>query len=147
MPPDPAVLATYFHDISDNELLDRCRSGSLTEDAQSIAYSELAARGLGIPAADAVPEKNIQYEGDFETVAQLFNPLNAYVVAGCLEAAGIPTVVADTNLVHLNSLLAIAVGGVRIRVPAARTTEAEEVIAAYYRGDFALLDDDESFRE
>ncbi|MDO8989742.1 MAG: hypothetical protein Q7U91_08915 [Sideroxyarcus sp.] len=40
-----------------------------------------------------------------------------------------------------------AVGGVRIRVPAARAAEAREVIAAYHRGDYALSEDDDSYRE
>ena len=144
---DPLELAKYLHDISDEELLHRCRDGSLTEEAQSIAEAELASRGLNPPAPIAPQTENFPYEGDYEIVAQLFNPTDAYVLAGCLEAAGIPTVVADTNLCQVHSLLTIAVGGVRIRVPAARAAEAKSVIAAYYRGDFALPDDDDSYRE
>jgi hypothetical protein len=144
---DPVALAKHFHDISDGELLHRCSSGSLTDVAQSIAYAELVSRGLNLPDTVTPQEEHAPYEGDFETVAQLLNPIDAYVIAGCLEAAGIPPVVADTNLVQLNSLLAIAVGGVRIRVPAAYTAEARNVIEAYYRGDFALPDDDGSYRE
>jgi len=144
---DPVELAKHFHDISDEELLHRCSDGSLTQIAQSIADAELAARGLKLPAPVTIQEEIFPYEGDFETVAQLLNPTDAYVLAGCLEAAGIPTVVADTNLVQVHSLLAIAVGGVRIRVPAARADEAKKVIAAFHRGDFALPDDDDSYRE
>jgi hypothetical protein len=144
---DLLELAKHFHDITDEELLHRCSSVSLTETAQSIAYAELASRGLNLPNTVAAQDESVPYEGDFETVAQLLNPIDAHVIAGCLEAAGIPTVVADTNLVQVNSLLAIAVGGVRIRVPAARTAEAREVIAAFHRGDFALSDDDDSYRE
>ena len=50
-------------------------------------------------------------------------------------------IVADANLVQTNSLWSIAVGGVRIRVPEMRVGEAEEVIAAFNRGDYALADD------
>lgn len=148
MDKDPPALAKYFHDISDRELLRRCSTGSLTDVAQSVAYAELVSRGLALPATfTSAPEETEPYEGDFETVAQLLNPIDAFLIAGCLEAAGIPPVVADTNLVQLNSLWAIAVGGIRIRVPAARVAEAKEIIAAFHRGDLALPDDDESYRE
>lgn len=144
---DPLALARHFHDISDGELLHRCSAGSLTEEARSIAYAELVSRGLNIPDTITPQNECAPYEGDFAAVAQVLNPIDAYLIAGCLEAAGIPAVVADTNLVQLNSLLAIAVGGVRIRVPAARVAEARNAIAAYHRGDFALAEEDESYRE
>lgn len=144
---DPLELEKYFRDISDEELLHRCNDGSLTEAAQSIADAELTSRGLKLPVLVTTPDESVPYEGDFETVAQLLNPMDANVLSGCLEAAGNPTVVADTNLVQLNSLLAIAVGGVRIRVPAARVAEAKDVIKAFNRGDFALPDDDDPYHE
>lgn len=83
----------------------------------------------------------------FATVAQLLNPTEAYLLAGCLQAAGIAAVVADANLIQANYLLAIAVGGVRILVPTARASDAAAVIAAFNRGDYALADDDQSYRE
>ncbi len=82
-------------------------------------------------------------EGDFVTVAQFLNPTEAHIVCSCLEAAGVPAVVADANLVQMNSLWAVAFGGVRIRVPSTRATEAKEVIDAFNRGDFALPEEDE----
>ena len=82
-------------------------------------------------------------ESDFVTVAQFLDPTEAHIVCSCLEAAGVPAVVADANLVQLNSLWAVAFGGVRIRVPSARATEAREVIEAFNRGDFSLPDEDE----
>ena len=89
----------------------------------------------------------MEYEGDFVTVAQFLNPTDAHIVCSCLEAAGVPAVVADTNLVQMNSLWAIAMGGVRIRVPANRVKEAEEVIEAFNRGDFELPDDEMNSNE
>ncbi len=76
--------------------------------------------------------------GDFETVAQFLDPIEAQLACSCLEAAGVPATVADANLVQTNSLWAIAVGGVRVRVAASRLAEAREVLAAFDRGDFAL---------
>jgi len=75
------------------------------------------------------------------TVAQFLNPTDAYIVCSRLGASGVPAVVADSNLVQMNSLWAVAVGGVRIRVPENRVAEAKEVIEAFNRGDFALPDD------
>lgn len=87
---------------------------------------------------------NGEYEGDFVTVAQFLNPTDAHIVCMCLEAAGIDAVVADANLVQTNSLWAVAVGGVRIRVTESRVAEAKEVIDAFNRGDFAIPEDDDS---
>jgi hypothetical protein len=64
-----------------------------------------------------------------------------------LEAAGVPAVVADANLVQMNSLWAIALGGVRVLVPASRVAEAKDVIAAFNRGDFALPNNFDNYRE
>lgn len=85
--------------------------------------------------------------GSFTTVAQLLSPTDAYLLAGCLQAAGIAAVVVDANLIQANYLLAIAVGGVRILVPTPRVVDAAAVIAAFHRGDYALADDDESYRK
>jgi hypothetical protein len=87
------------------------------------------------------------YEGDFVTVAQYLNPMDAHIVCSCLEAAGVPAIVADANLVQTNALWAIAVGGVRIRVHESRVAEAKEVIDAFNHGDFALPDDEASYLE
>ncbi len=84
----------------------------------------------------------MEYEGDFVTVAQILDATDAHIMRSCLEAAGIPAIIADANMVQMHSLLSIAVGGVRIRVPESHLAEAEEVIAAFHRGDFALSDDE-----
>ena len=84
----------------------------------------------------------MEYEGDFVTVAQYLDPTDAHIMRSCLEAAGVPAIVADANMVQMHSLLSIAVGGVRIRVPENCVTEAKEVIEAFNRGDFALQDDE-----
>ena len=62
------------------------------------------------------------------------------MAAACLQANGVPAFVADANLVQTNMLLSIAVGGVRLQVPEAKFVEAEAILAAYDRGEFALDD-------
>lgn len=138
---DPLNLAKHFRDMSDDELSYRCSSGSLTEVAQSIAIEELTSRGLKLPSPITTASETARYEGDFETVARFLNPTDAHITCAYLEAAGVPAFVADANLVQLNSLLAIALGGVRVLVPASRVAEAKDVIQAFNRGDFALPDD------
>lgn len=141
MNPEPLELAKHFREMSDEVLLSLCNSGALDEIAQPIAIEELALRGLPLPEPVIEFDDAGEYEGDFVTVAQYLNPVNAEIVRSCLEASGVPAIVADANLVQMNSLWTVAVGGVRIRVPASRVKEARDVLVAYNRGDFALPDD------
>lgn len=78
---------------------------------------------------------------DLFVVAQFLVPIDAHVACGCLVAAGVPAVVADDQLVQTNLLWAPALGGVRIRAPAAYLQQAKAVLAALARGDYALADD------
>lgn len=78
---------------------------------------------------------------DLFTVAKYFLPTDAYIIQGCLVAAGVPAVVADANLVQTDSLLTAALGGVRILVPESYMQQANEVIACFNRGEYRLDDD------
>ena len=140
-------LIAHFRELSDEELISRCGSHTLNDIAQSIAIEELHARGLQLPDPPEIDPEPTQYEGDLVTVGRFLNTTDAHLTCECLKAAGIPAIVVDSHLVQTNSLWAIAVGGARVQVPAARVDEAKEVIAAYARGDFALPDDDVPSRE
>ena len=135
-------LIAHFRELSDEELMSRCGSRTLNDLAQSIAIEELRSRGLQLPDPPEIDPEPTEYEGDLVTVGRFLNTTDAHLTCECLKAAGVPAVVADAHLVQTNSLWAIAVGGARVQVPAARIAEAREVIAAYARGDFALRDDD-----
>jgi hypothetical protein len=80
-------------------------------------------------------------EGDWKTLTTFFNPTEAILLRGCLQAAGVPAAVADAHLVQTHSLLAGAIP-VRVLVPEDRIVEAEAVVAAFHRGDFSLSDDE-----
>lgn len=82
------------------------------------------------------------YEGDFVTLARFLDPTEARVVCGCLTAAGVPARLADANQVETNAPWALALGGARILVPEARRAEAQSVLEAFRRGDFALDEDE-----
>lgn len=146
MDSDPPDLVRHFCEMSDEALIERCRPGVLTAGARAIAIRELGSRRLALPdpAADAAvaEEERADYPGDLQTVARYLNPTDAHIVCGCLVAAGVPAIVADANVVQANSLWTVALGGVRVLVPAPRLAEARDVIEALGRGEFALPDDE-----
>jgi len=85
------------------------------------------------------------HHGDYVVLAIFNTPTEAYILKGCLEAAGIHAVIADDNLVQADSLLTVALGGVRLRVQEKNLPAAKQVLADFHRGAFLLDDgDDES---
>lgn len=95
----------------------------------------LAAWLAAHPEIEAIPGR------DLFIVARYLVPMEAALVRGCLEASGIPAVLADAHLMQTDLLLAPALGGVRILVPSAYLQEAQAVLAAFERGEYALADD------
>lgn len=89
----------------------------------------------GLPDAALVPGRDL-----FE-VARYLIPMDASLAQGCLVASGIPAVLADAHLMQAHMLLAPALGGVRILVPQEHLQEAQAVLDAFQRGEFALGDD------
>ena len=87
------------------------------------------------PDIEAVPER------DLYVVARYMIPVDATLAQGCLEASGIPAMLADAHLMQTDLLLAPALGGVRLLVPVEHVQAAHEVLLALARGDFALDED------
>jgi len=87
------------------------------------------------PEIEAIPGR------DLFIVARYLIPMEASLMQGCMEASGIPAVLADAHLMQADLLLAPALGGVRILVPAAYVQESLAVIEAFKRGEFALDED------
>ncbi|WLI88353.1 hypothetical protein Q4S45_16680 [Massilia sp. R2A-15] len=90
--------------------------------------------------ADVTMEAESLPGRDLFVVAKCMVPTDAYLLQGCLAAGGVPAVVADANHVQADLLIAPALGGVRILAPACYLAQAEEIIAAYERGEYALDD-------
>ncbi|MFM2055725.1 MAG: hypothetical protein RLY71_110 [Pseudomonadota bacterium] len=136
-------LADIFSQLTDEELVARVAAGGLTEEAQVIAIAELQSRQIPIPpVVDATAEPaEEEYLGDMVMLERGLTPTEAHMLCACLQAAGIQADAGDANLVQANSLLSIAVGGACVRVHSAQTAEAQEILAAFRRGDFALGDD------
>jgi hypothetical protein len=84
------------------------------------------------PHIEALPGR------DLFIVARYLIPMDAALMQGCLEASGIPAVLADAHLMQADLLLAPALGGVRILVPAQFVQQAQSVMEAFKRGEFAL---------
>jgi hypothetical protein len=83
-------------------------------------------------------------EDAWRVVDRYVNAIEAHIVRGRLEAEGIPAQVGNEHLVSQNWLWSQAVGGVVIRVPESRLTEARQVIAALDNGEFAQPSGDDS---
>jgi hypothetical protein len=87
------------------------------------------------PEVEAIPGR------DLFSIAKYLVPLQASMVQGCLVASGIPAVLADEHLVQTDLLLAPALGGVRILVPADYLQQSRAVLDAFERGEFELDED------
>lgn len=75
--------------------------------------------------------------GDWVTLTTVFQPLEAFMLRGVLQAAGVPAAVADAHLVQAHGLLAPAIP-VRVLVPQQLKAQAEAVLAAFHRGEYRL---------
>ena len=141
MNPSRRDLEQVFENLSDEELLLRCESGTLTEEAQRIAENEAHRRGLDPVEPQPVAEKQEEaYYGDFVVVVRGLNMTQAHLYKSLLESAGVPAEVGDANLSRIYGFLFSA----NVKVPAAFVPEALKVFAAYRRGEFALDDNFDS---
>jgi hypothetical protein len=73
-------------------------------------------------------------------VARFTAPIDAQLLAGCLEAAGIPVFMGNLDTAHALGYMGAAVPIV-VRVPSRLVAEARAVMAAYEAGEYALDDD------
>ncbi|MEL7454716.1 MAG: hypothetical protein AAGJ50_15230 [Pseudomonadota bacterium] len=77
--------------------------------------------------------------GSFVTIEHFYDAIEARIVAGRLEAVGIPTLLPGIHHVSVNWMIAVALGGIPLQVPAAFADDALAVLAE----DVALDDDNE----
>ena len=79
-------------------------------------------------------------DGELVTVTRVFNTLEAEMLRGCLEAEGIPATLGDVQTVQTDTLLTVALGGVRVMVPAPFADAARQTVDAFERGALAIDD-------
>lgn len=148
MQPTDQDLAAVFSQLADEALLARCASGQLTPQAQAIAAKEARSRGLTpvepppTPGDDGTPggDADAPYLGDFVIVATHLKPFEAELLQTMLESSGIPAEAGDVNMVRMHGLLFNALGGASLRVPQAFVAQAQELMAAFKRGELSLKD-------
>jgi hypothetical protein len=80
-------------------------------------------------------------ENDFSLVRRCLVPADAFILCGCLRAAGLNAIIMDDQHVQAALLLAPAIGGARVMVPQDEWEQAMEVLGAFERGELALGDD------
>ena len=76
--------------------------------------------------------------GDLVTVTRVFNSLEAEMLRGCLEAEGIPATLGDAQTIQTDTLLTVALGGIRVMVPASFADAARQTVQAFERGELAI---------
>lgn len=140
MNPTKHELEQVFKKLCDEELLVRCASGTLTEEAKSIALKEAHLRGLNPTEPQPVVEKEETYYGDFVIVVRDLNMTEAHLYKTLLEAAGVPAEIGDANFSRAYGSMYSA----NVKVPEAFVLEAREIFAAFKRGDFVLDNNFES---
>ena len=89
------------------------------------------------PAASHVETDEEPPHGDLVTVTRVFNSLEAEMLRGCLEAEGIPATLGDVQLVQTYSV-GLALGGIRVMVPAPFADAARQTVEAFERGALAI---------
>lgn len=140
------ALAELYRHFSDEYLLEKLRSGTMTELAQQVAKEELASRGITyspLPEQEQ-PAPTVIYDPlQFVTVASSLNSMTMHILRARLEAEGIPAILADANMAQSYSIVSVAVGGVRLQVPAEFVEEARQIIADVNSGALALTDEDD----
>ncbi len=85
--------------------------------------------------ADAEPP-----HADLVTVTRVFNSLEAEMLRGCLQAEGIPATLGDVQTIQTDTLLTVALGGIRVMVPTPFADAAHATVAAFERGDLAITE-------
>jgi len=141
-------LQDLFGSLTDEAIVARIQSG-LDPDAYEVACRELRSRGIEPPPIaqePGTPAEAPPYLGDMVILARDLNSTEAQMLASFLNSAGIYAEPGDVDTTRSSSLWSIAFGGAKIRVPQAQLAQAQQVLAAFNRGEFALDDDSEATR-
>lgn len=139
-------LAKIYRIFSDEYLLEKLRSGTMIDLAVQVAKEELESRGITyfpLPEQEHPVTPVIYDPLQFVTVASSLNSMSMHILRARLEAEGIPAILADANMAQSYSLVSVAVGGVRLQVPAEFVDEARQIISDVNSGALALNDDDD----
>jgi len=132
-----------YADMSNSRLLDIAQGyDALPDTNQAALRAEFASRGLEPPLVEGESDSDTQTEPAAQDDALLSDPVSdfitvrtyrdlsaAYVARAYLEAAGIPCVLRDENMIRANWFLSNAIGGARLQVPSAYAEAANEKLS------------------
>jgi len=143
-------LRVRYRALSDEELLSRVASGTLTETALAVATAELADRNVDIPKLSDAHDKILPARADavplrFQTIARSSNLTWLQILRARLEADGIGAFIIDENVSRMNPVFSIAWGGIQLQVPEMHVKEARAILADLRAGRLALPKDPEEF--
>ncbi len=143
---DREQLERRFRGMSDEELLARMGE-ELTELAREIALAEAGRRGLYLEALKVndrdAPIEVSKGHGPLKVCARFFNPIDAQVLAACLQNAGLAAHVMDSDTIFATGAYfsSLPDGGVRVMVPESQLEDALRIRAACDAGEMAIADD------
>ena len=138
-------LADFYAQQTDGELESvASQSIELTEIARESLRAELGRRGLYVGSLEnvTVPDGGEEEFRDLVTIRTYWNPLEAELAKGVLDAANIESFVFDQNMVGQNFFYASALGGLRLRVDAANVEEANRILEEQTSSGPPLEEDD-----
>lgn len=78
----------------------------------------------------------------FTTVAHYHDPIEAHIARGLLASQGIDAHLGDEHLMMANWEWRLAVGGVKLRVPAEQAQHACNILRAAEAGDYVLEEEE-----
>ena len=151
MPNFQEEFAQSIREWSDEELVEKIKSGNLIEIAHQLASEELKIRGIEPPAViETKYESDLSGDNtrvrEFETIAECANVTDALIIQGKLEAEGIPAHIPDSFLGTSNAFLLTGPKFIRVQVDQELVSQAIEVVRAIQQGDYALDNDDEEIK-
>jgi Putative prokaryotic signal transducing protein len=89
------------------------------------------------------PTEVLRGHGPLRVCARCANPLDAQVLAACLQNRGLAPRVMDSDTIHANGALfsSLPFGGVRVMVPESQLEDALRICAAFDAGELAIDED------
>ena len=126
MTPSPEELAAQYGQMSEVELMEVAHSyDGLLDVAQAALRAEFARRGLEPPLLEEPEEWELRR---LVTVRRYRDLTEAMVGRSLLESAGIPSWIADENLVRMDWFYSNLVGGMRLQVDERDDAAAREIL-------------------
>lgn len=141
-----AELEQHIRAMSDEELLGHLGE-DLTELGREVALAEAQRRGMYLEALKVsdseAPIEVAHGHGPLQVCARYLNPLNAQVLAACLQNAGLAARVMDVDTIFASGAYfgSLPRGGVRVMVPESQLADALRICASFDAGELAIDED------